>query len=132
MHPGFTLFGAIHVAILSAVPALAGTLSFAHRRFPAAGNFIRLGFASILLVDYVVYYGWQIRRPARIERVSVSPAAHAQPMAIDMNQAGDLMQKRCSKCHNLDRGSRCNEGRPGMAEDCQPHARNAQRGHIRY
>jgi hypothetical integral membrane protein (TIGR02206 family) len=62
MHPGFTLFGAIHVAILSAVPALAGTLSFAHRRFPAAGNFIRLGFASILLVDYVVYYGWQIRQ----------------------------------------------------------------------
>jgi hypothetical protein len=43
MHPGFTLFGAIHVAILCAVPVLAGALSFAHRRFPAAGNFIRLG-----------------------------------------------------------------------------------------
>jgi hypothetical integral membrane protein (TIGR02206 family) len=60
MHPGFTLFGAIHVAILCAVPALAGALSFAHRRFPAEGNFIRLGFAAILLVDYAVYYGWQI------------------------------------------------------------------------
>lgn len=61
MHPGFTLFGAIHVSILCAVPALAGALSFAHRRFPAAGNFIRLGFATILLVDNAVYYGWQIR-----------------------------------------------------------------------
>jgi len=58
---GFTFFGASHVAILSAVPALAGALSFAHRRFPAAGNFIRLGFATILLVDYAVYYGWQFR-----------------------------------------------------------------------
>jgi len=61
MHPGFTLFGAIHVSILCAAPALAGALSFAHRRFPAAGNFIRLGFATILLVDNAVYYGWQIR-----------------------------------------------------------------------
>ena len=60
MHPGFALFGAIHVAILCAVPALAGALSFAHRRFPGAANFIRLGFAAILLVDYVVHYGWQI------------------------------------------------------------------------
>ena len=31
MHAGFTLFGAIHMAILSAVPALATALSFAHR-----------------------------------------------------------------------------------------------------
>jgi hypothetical integral membrane protein (TIGR02206 family) len=61
MHAGFTLFGAIHVAILCAVPVLAAALSFAHRRFPAAGNFIRLGFATTLLVDNAVYYGWQIR-----------------------------------------------------------------------
>jgi hypothetical integral membrane protein (TIGR02206 family) len=62
MHPGFTLFGTIHVAILCAVPILAGALSFAHRRFPAAGNFIRLGFAAILLADTAVYYGWQVKR----------------------------------------------------------------------
>jgi hypothetical integral membrane protein (TIGR02206 family) len=50
------------VAILCAVPALASALSFAHRRFPAAGNSIRLGFATILLADNAVYYGWQITR----------------------------------------------------------------------
>ena len=60
VHPGFTLFGATHVAILCAVLALAGALSFVHRRFPAARNFIRLGFATILLVDNAVYYKWQI------------------------------------------------------------------------
>jgi hypothetical integral membrane protein (TIGR02206 family) len=61
VHPGFALFGPVHIAILCAVPALAGALSLAHRRFPAAGNLIRLGFAAILLADNAVFYGWQIR-----------------------------------------------------------------------
>jgi hypothetical protein len=61
MHGGFTLFGTIHVAILCTVPVLAAALSFAYRRFPATGNFIRLGFAALLLVDIAVCYGWQIR-----------------------------------------------------------------------
>lgn len=61
MHPGFTLYGAVHVAILLAVPALAVALCFAHRRFPAAGKFIRLGLAVILLVDNALYYGWQMK-----------------------------------------------------------------------
>ncbi len=61
MHAGFRLFGAIHIAILCAVPALAGVLSLAHRRLPAARNFIRPGFAAILLVDTAVYYAWQIK-----------------------------------------------------------------------
>jgi ferredoxin-NADP reductase len=34
--------------------------------------------------------------------VSIDPG-HAQTVTIDLNQASDLMQKRCSKCHNLDR-----------------------------
>jgi hypothetical integral membrane protein (TIGR02206 family) len=62
MHPGFVLFGPIHLAILSAVLALAGALSLAHRRVPAAAIFIRRGFAAILLVDAAVDYGWQIWR----------------------------------------------------------------------
>ena len=60
MHPGFSLFGAAHVVILCSVPALAGATSFAHRRFPAAGRSIRLGFASALLADTVAYYAWRI------------------------------------------------------------------------
>lgn len=64
MHPGFTLFGLVHLAILCAVPTLAGGLSLLHRRLPAAGNLIRLGFAAVLLVDNAMYYGWQIREHA--------------------------------------------------------------------
>src|SRR5262249_23738212 len=37
-----------------------------------------------------------------IEQVSIDPA-NPQPVTIDLNQASDLMQARCSKCHNLDR-----------------------------
>ena len=40
-------------------------------------------------------------RATKIERVSIDPVQ--PPVSIDVNQAGDLMQKRCSKCHNLDR-----------------------------
>jgi glycine betaine catabolism B len=51
--------------------------------------------------------GPYLARPSRIERVSINPAVNpvvrTKPVAIDMNQASDLMQKRCSKCHNLDR-----------------------------
>jgi ferredoxin-NADP reductase len=47
--------------------------------------------------------GPYLARPSKIERVSINPAVQAQPVAIDVNQASDLMQKRCSKCHNLDR-----------------------------
>jgi ferredoxin-NADP reductase len=46
--------------------------------------------------------GPHLLRASKIEEVSIDPA-HVQPVAIDINQAGDLMQTRCSKCHNLDR-----------------------------
>jgi hypothetical integral membrane protein (TIGR02206 family) len=42
------------------MPALAGTLSFAHLRLPAARNLIRFGFAVVLLLDNTIYYGWRI------------------------------------------------------------------------
>jgi hypothetical integral membrane protein (TIGR02206 family) len=60
MHPGFTVFGPVHLVILCAVPALACALSLAHRRFPAAGSFIRWTFAAILVLDNAIYYRWQI------------------------------------------------------------------------
>ena len=41
-------------------------------------------------------------RATQMEQVSIDPA-HAPPVTIDVIQASELMQKRCSKCHNLDR-----------------------------
>ena len=55
--------------------------------------------AFVLIASTVGPY---LARASRIEDVSIDPA-HGPPMTIDLNQASDLMQKRCSKCHNLDR-----------------------------
>src|SRR6516165_11805253 len=46
--------------------------------------------------------GPYLARATKIEQVSIDPA-HTPPVTIDVNQASDLMQRRCSKCHNLDR-----------------------------
>jgi len=46
--------------------------------------------------------GPYLARATRIEQVSIDPA-HTPPVTVDVNQASDLMQRRCSKCHNLDR-----------------------------
>lgn len=55
--------------------------------------------AFVLIAGTVAPY---LARTTRIEQVSVDPA-HLPPVTIDLNQASELMQKRCSKCHNLDR-----------------------------
>ena len=55
--------------------------------------------AFVLIASTVGPY---LARVTRIEEVSIDPAT-SPPVAIDLNQASDLMQKRCSKCHNLDR-----------------------------
>src|SRR4029077_13152705 len=47
--------------------------------------------------------GPYLTRTSKIERVSINSANQVHPVTIDMNLASDLMQKRCSKCHNLDR-----------------------------
>jgi ferredoxin-NADP reductase len=46
--------------------------------------------------------GPYLARASRVEQVSIDPG-HAPTVTIDLNQASDLMQRRCSKCHNLDR-----------------------------
>ena len=56
--------------------------------------------------------GPYLARATRIEQVSVDPA-HASPVPVDMNAASDLMQKRCSKCHNLDRVVGAKKDSPG-------------------
>jgi ferredoxin-NADP reductase/mono/diheme cytochrome c family protein len=41
-------------------------------------------------------------RTSKIEQVSIDPA-HVPAVLVDLNLASDLLQKRCSKCHTLDR-----------------------------
>lgn len=56
----FQLFGPAHLAILAAIPALAAILAFVHRKAPAAAKTIRLAFAVVLLVNAILFYGWEI------------------------------------------------------------------------
>jgi ferredoxin-NADP reductase len=46
--------------------------------------------------------GPYLAHSSKIEQVSIDPG-RVPPVKLDLNQASDLMQKRCSKCHNLDR-----------------------------
>jgi len=46
--------------------------------------------------------GPYLARASKIEQVSIDPG-RVPPVKLDLNQASDLMQKRCAKCHNLDR-----------------------------
>src|SRR5579864_3094782 len=56
--------------------------------------------AFVLIASTVGPY---LARASKIEQVSIDPAHQAPLVTIDVNQASDLTQKRCSKCHNLDR-----------------------------
>ena len=56
--------------------------------------------AFVLIASTVGPY---LARASKIEQVSIDPAHQAPPVTIDLNQASELTQKRCSKCHNLDR-----------------------------
>ena len=57
--------------------------------------------------------GPYLARRSKIERVSINQGVQAQSVAIDMNEASDLMRKRCSKCHNLDRVVGARKDTPG-------------------
>ena len=73
---------------------------------------------SFVLIGITAGPGFAHR--TRMQTVSL-PAIDLPPAAIDMNLAAATMEKRCSKCHNLDRIV----GRPGLAGDSEPHARAA-------
>ena len=62
-----------------------------------------LGLAIFVLAFVLVAStaGPYLSRAPRVEQVSIP--TRAQPVSIDLNLAGDLMQKRCARCHNLDR-----------------------------
>ena len=55
--------------------------------------------AFVLIASMVGPY---LTRSSKTEEVSIDPA-HASTVTINLTEASDLMQKRCSKCHSLDR-----------------------------
>lgn len=57
MPANFNLFGPAHLAILGAVPLLAGILALVQRQLPAGFKGLRIGLAAVLLLDTALYYG---------------------------------------------------------------------------
>src|SRR5215472_12599017 len=78
------------------------------------GLLLPLGLTIFVLAFVLIAStaGPYLVRVTRIEEVSIDPA-HVPPVAIDVNQASDLMQRRCSKCHNLDRVVGARKDAPG-------------------
>jgi hypothetical integral membrane protein (TIGR02206 family) len=60
MQSSFQLFGPAHLAILGAVPSLAGLLAFAQRKLAPGSRSLRFGLASFILLDAAVYYAYLI------------------------------------------------------------------------
>jgi len=57
MPTNFHLLGTAHLAILGAVPALAGILAVVQRRLTPGTRWLRIGLAAVLLLDTALYYG---------------------------------------------------------------------------
>lgn len=68
------------------------------------GLLLPLGLAIFVLAFVLVAStaAPYLARATRFETVSIDPD-RVQPVTIDLNQAGSLMERRCSKCHTLDR-----------------------------
>jgi hypothetical integral membrane protein (TIGR02206 family) len=58
MPTNFQLFGPAHLAMLAAVPVLAGFLALVQRIFPSRSKAIRLALAVTILLDTIVYYSY--------------------------------------------------------------------------
>jgi hypothetical integral membrane protein (TIGR02206 family) len=52
------LFGPAHLFILCAVPLLAAVLAVVQRRLPPGHKALRIGLATVLLLDSAVFYGY--------------------------------------------------------------------------
>jgi len=56
MQTNFHLFGPVHLGILASVLLLPAILAASQRKFPSAARSLRLGIASLLIADTVLWY----------------------------------------------------------------------------
>jgi hypothetical integral membrane protein (TIGR02206 family) len=71
MKSNFQLFGNAHLIILGAIVATAAALAIVQRRYPPASKYLRLGLASVILLDTMWWDGFlawhgQLTFPAQL------------------------------------------------------------------
>ena len=106
----------LHVALAMILSPLLFIKVLVARFYKNQHNLLMPIGLTIFVLSFVLIAstaGPYLARPSKIERVSINPGGQAEPVAIDMNEASDLMQKRCSKCHNLDRVVGARKDAPG-------------------
>ncbi len=64
--------------------------------------------------------GPSLAHHVRMQTVSLE-AIDLPPAAIDINMAAATMERRCSKCHNLDRIAGARKDAPGLASNREPY-----------
>ena len=62
MSTNFQLFGTVHLAMIGAVVVLAGIFALVQRRLTPETRWLRLGLASFMVIDSLIYYGYQAYR----------------------------------------------------------------------
>jgi len=62
MTTNFRLFGSTHLFILGAVPVPAAVLAMIQRSLPSGSRGIRIGLATVILLDAILYYGYLFAR----------------------------------------------------------------------
>ena len=95
----------LHLALAMILSPLLFIKVLIARYYPSQhGLLMPIGLTIFVLAFVLIVStaGPYLARATKIEQVSIDPA-HIPPAPIDVNQASDLMQRRCSKCHNLDR-----------------------------
>jgi hypothetical integral membrane protein (TIGR02206 family) len=58
----FRLFGPAHLLILVTVPAFAAVLALVQRKLKPGAHWLRVGLASVILLDSMIYYGYLVAR----------------------------------------------------------------------
>jgi ferredoxin-NADP reductase len=95
----------IHVALAMILSPLLFLKVLIARYYKNQHNLLMPIGLTIFVLAFVLVAstaGPYFARTSKREEVSTDPG-RSNPVTIDVNQAGELMQKRCSKCHNLDR-----------------------------
>ena len=117
----------LHITLAMVLSPLLFVKVLVARYYKSYHSFLTPIGLTIFVLSFVligITAGPSLTHHARMQNVSL--AAIDLPAAdIDINMAASTMEKRCSKCHNLDRIVGAHKDRAGLAGDREPYESSA-------